>query len=238
MLWVLGVVTSMSTTDQTQPVAPGPTAGAPSQPTLASAAAPTAPPAEAGGAAPEGAPAELEALKAQAAKAQEYLDRLLRTAADFDNFKKRVARERAEAAKYMHAPLLLKLLPVLDNLENALHAANHSPDANVQALREGVSLIQQQLKTALGEVGLEEIDALNQKFDPHWHEAVSHEESVEVPDGHVLRQVRKGYKLRDRLLRPASVVVAKAPAGPSPTGASAEAEPTAPTAQVAGSSTG
>jgi len=228
---VCGVVKNMSTTDQTKPVAPREVAGGATEPTsgcAAGAAAQVQPCPESASAAPGAAAVDIEALKAQAAKAQEYLDRLLRTAADFDNFKKRVARERAEAAKYMYQPLLVKLLPVLDNLENALAAADHSPDTNVQALRQGVSLIQQQLKTALSEVGLEEIDALNQKFDPHLHEAVGHQETTEVPDGHVLRQVRKGYKLRDRLLRPASVVVAKAPAGqpqPAATPPTGPAEP-------------
>jgi len=74
-------------------------------------------------------------------------------------------------------------------------------------------MIHQQLRTVLTDAGLEEVDAANKAFDPNWHEAVSQQESAEVPEGHVLQQLRKGYKFRDRLLRPASVVVAKAPVG-------------------------
>jgi molecular chaperone GrpE len=164
--------------------------------------------------------AEIEALKAEAAKATEYHDKLLRTAADFENYKKRVARERTEAAKYAHEALLLKLIPILDNFDMALAAASSSTEANAQALRDGVAMIHQQFKSALAEAGLEEINAVHQKFDPHLHEAVSQHEVPDVPEGHVAQQLRKGYKLRDRLLRPASVVVAKAPPdvpdGPEP----------------------
>ena len=167
---------------------------------------------------------EIEQLKAEAAKAKEYFDKLLRTAADFDNFRKRVARERADAAKYAHEPLMTKLIPVLDNLEIALAAVDDSPDKNVQALHTGISMIQQQLKSALAEAGMEEIDALHQKFDPHLHEAVSHRESTAVPDGYVSQQLRKGYRLRDRLLRPATVIVAKPPAAEDAEPSSDEAQ--------------
>lgn len=163
---------------------------------------------------------QLEELKQRAAKADEYWDKLLRTAADFDNFKKRVARERQETLQLANAALLQRLLPVLDNFEMALAACAESrgvdaqpgPDRNLGALQSGIVMIQQQLKSVLAEAGLEEIDALNQPFDPRWHEAVAEEETTAVPEGYVVRQVRKGYRLRDRLLRPAAVVVAKKPA--------------------------
>ncbi len=165
---------------------------------------------------------QLEELKQRAAKADEYWDKLLRTAADFDNFRKRVLRERQETVQLANAALLQKLLPVLDTFEMALAAcpdaagADHQPrDENLAALRSGVRLIQQQLRNVLAEAGLQEIDATGQPFDPRWHEAVAEEETSQVPEGRVVRQVRKGYRLHERLLRPAAVVVAKKPAHPS-----------------------
>lgn len=156
-------------------------------------------------------PQELKHLREQAAKAAEHWERLLRTTADFDNFKKRAARERAESAKYANESLLQKLIPVLDNFEMALNATSQAPEANVESLTAGVQMIHQQLKGALAEAGLEEIDASGQTFDPNFHEAVSQQETETVPEGQVVQQLRKGYKLRDRLLRPATVVVAKSP---------------------------
>jgi len=155
---------------------------------------------------------QIEELKAKAAKADEHWDRLLRTSADLENFKKRAARERQEAIRFANAALLEKLIPALDNFDMALAAANNPEGNPVESLKTGIAMIHSQLKSALAEAGLEEIDAANQSFDPNLHEAISHEESTDAPEGHVLRQLRKGYKLRDRLIRPASVVVARKPA--------------------------
>lgn len=160
-------------------------------------------------------PEQIEDLQTRAAKADENWDRLLRTTADFDNFKKRAARERQEAARFANESLIQKLLPVLDNFEMALAAAQTGQAANVESLSAGVVMIQQQLKAALAEFGVEEVDATGKPFDPNVHEAVSQQESAEVAEGHVLQQLRKGYKLRDRLLRPATVVVARSPAAPA-----------------------
>lgn len=154
---------------------------------------------------------QVEEWKDQAAKAQDNWERLVRVSADFDNYKKRATRERQEAVRYANESLLQKLLPILDSLEKALAAAGQS-QGNVEALAQGVTMIQSQLRTMLAEAGLEEIDATGQPFDPHSHEAVSQQPSTEVPEGHVIQQIRKGFKLNDRLLRPASVVVAKRPA--------------------------
>ena len=161
-------------------------------------------------------PAQLNELKARAAKADEHWDRLLRTAADFENFKKRAARERHEAAQSATAALINKLLPVLDHFEMAQAAAQNaqSPPGSMAALHDGIAMIQQQLKGILAETGLEEVDANGRAFDPAWHEAVSQLETADAPEGQVIQQIRKGYKLRDRLLRPATVVVAKKPAAP------------------------
>jgi molecular chaperone GrpE len=155
-------------------------------------------------------PEEIEELKEEAAKAKEHWEQLLRTAADFENFKKRVARERQELSRYANESLLQKLIPILDNLDMALSAASAQP-ATVESLQTGVTIIQQQLKTVMAEAGLEEIDATNKTFDPNWHEALSQQETAEVAEGQVVQQLRKGYRLRDRLLRPAGVVVAKIP---------------------------
>jgi molecular chaperone GrpE len=160
---------------------------------------------------PPPTPEQIEELKTRAAKADENWERLLRTTADFDNFKKRAAREKIEAAQYATFSLLAKVLPVLDNFEMALTAAQAAKETKNDSLQSGVLMIQQQLKNALVETGLEEIDAAGKPFDPNFHEAVSEQESAEVAEGNVLQQLRKGYKFKDRLLRPATVVVAKKP---------------------------
>ena len=157
-------------------------------------------------------PQEIEQLKGQADKAKEYHDLLLRTAAEFDNYKKRVVREKQESAKLANEGILQKLIPVLDNFEMALAATGNNQNVSVQSVQTGVNMILQQLKGVLKDSGLEEIDANGQKFDPNLHEALSQQESSEVAEGQVLQQLRRGYKLRDRLLRPAGVIVAKSPA--------------------------
>ena len=190
-------------------------------PTPKTEPAETAPPPAAADApaasAPELTPGQLQELKTRAAKADEHWDRLLRTAADFENFKKRAARERIEAAQFANAALLQKLLPVLDHFEMAQTAAQTAevPPGGMVSLQAGIAMIQQQLKSILAETGLEEIDAAGKPFDPALHEAVSQQESSEIPEGHVLQQLRKGYKFKERLLRPATVIVAKKPAAPA-----------------------
>jgi len=157
-------------------------------------------------------PKQIEELKTKAAKADEHWDRLLRATADLENFKKRAARERQDAIRFANASLFEKLIPALDNFDMALAAAQNAEGGSVESLKAGITMIHTQLKNALAEAGLEEIDAANQPFDPNLHEAVSQEESAETPEGQVVRQLRKGYKLRERLIRPASVVVARKPA--------------------------
>jgi molecular chaperone GrpE len=157
-------------------------------------------------------PQQIEELKGRAAKADEHWDRLLRTTADFENFKKRAARERIEAGSSATAALIQKLLPVLDHFEMAQAAAQNAGGDKLESLQAGVAMVQQQLKSVLVETGLEEIDAAGKAFDPAQHEAVSMQESAQVPENSVLQQIRKGYRLGDRLLRPAAVIVAKKPA--------------------------
>ncbi len=137
----------------------------------------------------------------------ELNERIVRLTADFDNFRKRAQREKDEARQFANQGLLEKLLPVLDNFEMALTAVK---DAD-PSVRDGVQMILDQLLGVLKESGVEPVDAMGQPFDPNLHEALSQEETTEVEEGTVFQQVQRGYKLNDRLVRPARVVVAKAP---------------------------
>jgi molecular chaperone GrpE len=150
-------------------------------------------------------------LEAKAQKADEYWDRFVRLNAEFDNFKKRAARERSEAVKYANEALMERLIPTLDHFEMAMAAVQNVDDKSVASIQMGIEMVHNQLKSTLKEAGLEEVDALGNAFDPVWHEAVSQKETTEVPEGQVVEQARKGYKLNERLIRPANVVVAKAP---------------------------
>lgn len=155
---------------------------------------------------------QMDELRAQAAKAEDFRNRFLREAADFENYKKRAVRERQDAVTYANESLLQKLVPILDTFEMALAAAANADSSGAQSIQTGVAMVHNQLKSAMAEAGLEEIDARGKPFDPNLHEAVSQQESAEVPEGSVMQQIRKGYKFRNRLLRPAGVVVAKKPA--------------------------
>src|SRR5207248_11082640 len=124
---------------------------------------------------------------------------------DVSKYKKRAARERDEGIKYAYRSLLRRLVPIVDNLEFALSAAReeseHSP------IYFGMNMVLKQLSEFLTDSGLEPIDAVGKQFDPNLHEAIGHEPSEKVPEGRVIRQTRRGYRLKDRLLRPAAVVV-------------------------------
>jgi molecular chaperone GrpE len=158
---------------------------------------------------------QIAELESKAAKAQENWDRYLRVAADLENYKKRAAREKQDAARYANESILSRLVPVLDTFDMALSAAASNQGTTLDSLKTGITMIRGQLKSALDDAGLEEVDATGKPFDPNWHEAVSQQECADVPEGQVVQQLRKGYKYRERLLRPASVVVAKAPATPA-----------------------
>jgi len=150
-------------------------------------------------AAPAGLAAELEKCK----------DAVLRARADLDNYRKRVAREKEDAIRYANNSLLESLLPILDNFELGLDAARSSSDA--AGIVKGLEMVRKQLEDFLRDHGVEIVDAAGDRFDPHLHEAVAHEPSKGVAEGTVVRQLRKGFKLKDRLIRPASVVVSKGP---------------------------
>src|ERR1700704_4052538 len=139
-----------------------------------------------------------------------FRDLALRSQADFENYKKRAAREKEEAIKYANSVLLERLIPIVDNFELGLEAARGEGENS--PVFSGMSMVLKQLMDFLTEQGLQPIDATGQKFDPNLHEAIAHEPSEQFPEGVVTRQTRRGYRMKDRLLRPSSVVVSSGPA--------------------------
>ena len=134
-----------------------------------------------------------------------FRDLALRSQADFDNYKKRAAREKEDAIKYANSSLLERLIAIIDNFELGLSAARGEGEKS--PIYSGMSMVLKQLTDFLKENGLQPIAAEGEKFDPNLHEAIAHEPSASVPEGKVIRQTRRGYRLKDRLLRPSSVVV-------------------------------
>src|SRR5437868_4398953 len=161
----------------------------------------------------ENSSADGEATEDAVASLQGDLDRFrdlaLRTQADFENYKKRAARERDEGIKYANRSLLERLVSIVDNFELGLSAAREERSP----IYSGMNMVLKQLTDFLTENGLEPIDAVGKQFDPNLHEAIGHEPSAEVPEGRVIRQPRRGYRLKDRLLRPAAVVVSRGAGG-------------------------
>jgi len=160
----------------------------------------------------EGSPAEAAPSDPLAEALEEnkrVRDQLLRTLADFDNFRKRSRREVTDANERGREEILKELLPVFDNLERA---ADHAKGATeMSALVDGIDLVIKQFVDSLAKIGVEKLDARGQAFDPSVHEAIQQLESAEVPPGSVAYQVQPGYKMGGRLVRPCMVVVAKAP---------------------------
>ena len=163
-----------------------------------------------GGEAPDGDDAGSELDKARR-EASEMKTRYLRSVADMENFRKRVAREKQDTIRSAAAGVVEKLLPVLDNMKLGLRAAENHPEA--KDVTEGFRMVDTQLRKVLGEEGLEEIRPDGEKFDPNTQECLSHQPSQEVPENHVIETVRSGYRLNDRLLRPANVVVSSGSEG-------------------------
>jgi molecular chaperone GrpE len=153
--------------------------------------------------------AMLEDSMSRARETQERLkdthERLLRTAAEFDNFRKRVQKEKDDLRKFAVEGLLKDFLPVADNLERAL---DHAEEHDLRQVIEGVRLVQKMLNDALGKHGIVAFSAVGQAFDPNLHEALMQEES-DRPAGTVISEMARGYKLHERLVRPAAVVVAR-----------------------------
>jgi molecular chaperone GrpE len=139
-----------------------------------------------------------------------FRDLALRSQADFENYKKRSAREKEEAIRYANSSLLERLVGIIDNFELGLAAAKEQgADSPIYS---GMILVQKQLNDLLAENGLQPIEAEGKTFDPNVHEAIAHEPSDQIPEGIVLRQARRGYRFKERLLRPSRVVVSSGPA--------------------------
>ena len=150
-----------------------------------------------------------DAMAGLQADLDRFRDLALRSQADFENYKKRAAREKEDSVKYANSSLLQRLVSILDNFELGLAAAKTESERS--PIYSGMVLVQKQLNDLLEENGLQAIEAEGKKFDPNLHEAIAHEPS-ETPEGTVIRQARRGYRFKDRLLRPARVVVSSGPA--------------------------
>ncbi len=176
---------------------------------------------------PDPMPATLEAahahirmleaeLSSRSEEAALLSDRLLRERAEVENFKKRMVRERADATRYAATPVLHDVLPALDNLQRAIDAAEESACANpaIRSMQEGVAMVLQQLVASLGQHGLRQIESVGRPFDPGQHEALGELESTTLAAGNILVEHTPGYRLHERLLRPARVSVSIGP-GPA-----------------------
>jgi molecular chaperone GrpE len=148
---------------------------------------------------------ELEAAREEA---KQSFEKYLRVAAEFDNYKKRSAKETEDFRKYANEVLLKALLPVVDNLERAINAAKEE-GCDTQALLEGVELTLNELVKVFHQSQVKQIDALGESFDPNFHQAMMQQVSDEHPDNTILQELQKGYTLHSRLLRPAMVIVSK-----------------------------
>ncbi len=153
---------------------------------------------------------QLAAARAEATAAQE---RYLRSIADLENFRKRVVREKDELRQFAAANVVEDLIPILDNLGLGLAAAKQQ-SGDAKSIVDGVSMVLEQFKGALGRHGLKEINPAGAAFDPHQHDCISHQPDEKVPEEKVISVVRLGYSLNGRLLRPASVIVSSGPAKP------------------------
>lgn len=137
----------------------------------------------------------------------DWQDRYIRLSADFDNFRKRMQKEKSDIIKYSNEPLMMDLLPVIDNFQRAVEHSKQAKD--IEAVRTGIEMIFNQLMLNLERYGIKVESYLNQEFDPNKHEAVSHISSEEVPNNHIIDEMQKAYFLHEKLLRPALVSVSK-----------------------------
>ena len=186
-------------------------AGAPESKTAGKPASVAPPPsgesASGGAAAPEATPPDpLEAAKAEA---QKFREQLLRTAADFDNFRKRSRREQEDAQRRGKETTLKELLPVFDNLERATASADTAPD--VKSVADGLRMVNKQFTSTLDRLGIKRVPTIGQPFDPALHEAIQHIESTEHPAGVIAAEIQAGYSFGEHLIRAALVAVSKGP---------------------------
>jgi molecular chaperone GrpE len=162
------------------------------------------------------APTEVDQLKKEVAEARaeaaETYDRLLRLSAEFENYKKRMQRQAEDHRKYANESIIKDLLSVVDNLERAVNASQQSNSEAGACMLEGLEMTLNEIRKVLKKYHVEPVEAVGQPFDPTYHEAVMQQPSEDHPDNTVIQEMQKGYMLHDRLIRPAMVVVAKAPA--------------------------
>lgn len=151
----------------------------------------------------------LERLREAHERAKDAQERTVRASADLDNYRKRALKEKEEVQKFGSEKLLKDLLPVMDNMDRALEAAAKSPD--IDSFQKGVAMTRKSFEDALGRHGVKSFSARGQPFDPRMHEAIQQVETADVPPGHVVYEVVRGFFLNERLVRPALVVVARAP---------------------------
>jgi molecular chaperone GrpE len=154
----------------------------------------------------QAAPPRVSEVEKLRAERDTLLDRLARMQAEFDNARKRAAKEQQDFREYALADTVKTILPVLDSFERALQASMEKSE-----FRSGVELIHKQLQDALAKLGVRPVPAKGERFDPRYHEAVEMVETTDAEDHHVLEELQRGYKLKDRLLRPAMVRVARNP---------------------------
>jgi len=170
------------------------------------------------GAAGEQAPGDenrpAESAEPAESEADKWRNLAQRTQAELENYRKRMAREKMEAIQYSNLSLLEELLPIIDSFEMGLMAAKEAAGESV--IYQGMSMVLKQMQNFLNENGVEAIEALNQPFNPNLHEALEQRASDEVPEGNVIQEIRRGYKCKERLLRPSNVVVSKGPQAETP----------------------
>jgi len=151
----------------------------------------------------------LDPLEESTKEAAHWKDLAARNQAELDNYRKRMAREKSDAIKFANGSLLSELLPVIDSFQMGLTAAiNEDPDSIIS---KGMEMVKKQLEEFFSSQGAVAISSVGNEFDPNLHEAISQESSDEVPNGHIITEIRKGYTLNDRLLRAANVIVSKGP---------------------------
>lgn len=151
--------------------------------------------------------ADYEILKARADECEAFKDKYLRSHAEFENVKKRLDKEKADFVRYANESLIFEFLPIIDNLEMAEKYIKEAKDFG--AVREGVDMIQSQIQKFLKDVGIEKIRTVGEKFDPHLHDPMETEESKDKEEGLIVAELKPGYRLNGKLLRPAAVRVIK-----------------------------
>ena len=154
---------------------------------------------------------EFHALEDKAKKSDEYFDRLLRLQADFDNYKKRLEKEKIEFIKFANEEIIAEILKILDDFERAVEAGKTKHDFDI--LYKGIEMIHNDLRYFLKQQGIEQIEAKGKPFNPHEHEAMMQQETDAHPEDYVIEELQKGYTFNGRVMRPSKVKVAKRPKG-------------------------